>query len=219
MDVLRKTLPNLTYLSIFSYEVRPDGSLSELSDAPLIEAARSASVAPMMVITNIEEGASFSSQLAGTILGSEEIQNALLDNVVSTLKSKNYYGLDIDFEYIPPADREKYNQFLRKTVERLHPLGYIVVTSLAPKTSAAQAGTLYEAHDYAVHGRLSDHVILMTYEWGYTYPPTGYTASINKPAPHLGAGSCICLRSFIAPLRRCRGYFQYRFSSARPAPA
>ena len=32
-----------------------------------------------------------------------------------------------------------------------------------------QEGLLYEAHDYAVHGQLADHVIIMTYEWGYLY--------------------------------------------------
>jgi spore germination protein len=45
-DVLRKTLPSLTFLSIFSYEVRPDGSLSTIDDEPLIRAARAARVAP-----------------------------------------------------------------------------------------------------------------------------------------------------------------------------
>ena len=45
-EVLRKTLPSLV-LSIFSYEVRPDGSLSTIDDEPLIQAARAARVAPL----------------------------------------------------------------------------------------------------------------------------------------------------------------------------
>ena len=39
---------------------------------------------------------------------------------------------------------------------------------------------LYEAHDYPVHGALTDHVILMTYEWGYTYSPPMAVAPINE---------------------------------------
>ncbi len=177
-NVLAKTLPYLTYLSIFSYQVRPDGSLTVINDAPLIEAARQAGVAPMMVITNIEEGASFSSELASTILTNAQVRQTLLDNVESTLKSKNYSGLDVDFEYIYPEDREAYNRFLEEAAARLRPQGYILTTALAPKTSAGQRGLLYQAHDYPAHGRIVDHVILMTYEWGYTYGPPMAVAPI-----------------------------------------
>ncbi|MFZ5966721.1 MAG: LysM peptidoglycan-binding domain-containing protein [Bacillota bacterium] len=179
-EVLRKTLPNLTYLSIFSYEVNPDGTLRPIEDEPLIQAARAAGVAPLMVITNLEAGGGFSSDVARAILSNEQVQETLISNVITTLQNKNYHGLDIDFEYIYPEDREKYNDFLRKVSSRLHALGYTVTTALAPKTSAEQQGILYEAHDYPVHGALVDHVILMTYEWGYTYSPPMAVAPINE---------------------------------------
>ncbi len=179
-ETLRKTLPYLTYLSIFSYHVKTDGSLDTIDDTELIQAARAASVAPLMVITNIGEGGGFDSDLVSTILGSEAIQDTLLNNVIRVMQEKNYYGLDIDFEYVYPRDRENYNNFLRKTVSRLRPLGFTVTTALAPKTSATQQGRLYEAHDYPVHGALVDHVILMTYEWGYTYSPPQAVAPINE---------------------------------------
>ncbi|NLM75551.1 MAG: LysM peptidoglycan-binding domain-containing protein [Clostridiaceae bacterium] len=180
METLRKTLPHLTYLSIFSYEVNSDGSLDEINDTPLIQAARNAGVAPLMVITNIGETGGFDSDLASTILSNEEVQDTLLDNVVRIMQEKNYFGLDIDFEYIYPSDRELYNNFLRKVVNRLRPMGYTVTTALAPKISAVQQGTLYEAHDYPVHGELADHVIIMTYEWGYTFSPPMAVAPLNE---------------------------------------
>ena len=179
MEVLAKTLPNLTYLSIFSYQILPNGTLTGINDTPLIEAARRAKVAPMMVVTNLKTGGGFDSNLAHTILTNETVQNTLLDTIVSTLKSKNYYGLDLDIEYIFPEDRENYNNFLRKTVSRLRPLGYIVTTALAPKPSGDIKGLLYEAHDYPVHGALVSHVILMTYEWGYTAGPAMPVAPLN----------------------------------------
>lgn len=182
MEVLRDTLPYLTYLSIFSYQVRPDGSLTTINDTPLIEAARRANVAPMMVITNIEEGASFSSVLANSILTNEQVQNTLIENVISVLQSKNYFGLDVDFEYIYPEDRENYNNFMRKLSSRLRALGYTLTVALAPKLSADQTGLLYEAHDYPVQGALVDHVILMTYEWGYTYGPAMAVSPANMVA-------------------------------------
>jgi len=177
---LRSTLPYLTFLSIFSYQVREDGSLASIPDERLIAAAREARVAPMMVITNIHEGGSFDSDLANVILSTPQVQDTLIQNVIDNMRSKNYSGLDIDFEYIYPADREKYNAFLEKVVNSLRPLGYIITTALAPKISAAQTGLLYVAHDYPVHGTLADHVILMTYEWGYTYGPAMAVSPINQ---------------------------------------
>lgn len=178
-EVLNNTLPNLTFLSIFSYQVKPDGTLTPINDTALIQKARAKGVAPMMVITNIGEDG-FSSDIAHEVLTDPQVQQTLLNNVVNTLKAKNYYGLDIDFEYVYPDDREAYNRFLEAVVARLRPLGYSVVSALAPKTSADQKGVLYEAHDYAVHGRLLDHVILMTYEWGYTYGPPMAVAPIDQ---------------------------------------
>lgn len=179
MVVLRKTLPYLTYLSIFSYEVNADGTFKPINDQPLIDAARTAGVAPIMVITNLSESG-FSSDLARTILTNQAIQDTLLNNVIENMRTKNYRGLDIDFEYIYPENREDYNNFLRKTVNRLRPLGYTITSALAPKTSADQKGLLYEAHDYPVHGALLDHVILMTYEWGYTFGPPLAVAPVNE---------------------------------------
>ena len=179
---LRSTLPYLTFLSIFSYQVRADGSLVPIDDQRLINTARQYNVAPMMVITNILEGASFDSDLASTILSSQQVQDTLIQNVLDTLRTKNYSGLDIDFEYIYPSDRELYNAFLRRVVNTLRPLGYIITTALAPKISATQQGLLYEAHDYPVHGSLADHVIIMTYEWGYTYSAPRAVAPINEVA-------------------------------------
>ncbi len=180
MDVLRKTLPYLTYLSIFSYEVKPDGSFRPINDEPLIAAAREANVAPLMVITNLREGGGFDSDLAKTILTNEQVQDTLINNIIENLRAKNYTGLDIDFEYVYPENREDYNNFLRKVSSRLRPLGYSITTALAPKTAADQPGLLYEAHDYPVHGALVDHVILMTYEWGYTFGPPMAVAPITE---------------------------------------
>lgn len=180
-EVLEKTLPHLTYLSIFSYEVLPDGNLRNIpNDEVLIQAAYRQRVAPIMVITNIVEGEGFSSELARSVLSNPQTQDFLIENVLKVMEAKDYKGVDIDFEYVFPEDRENYNTFLRKMAERVRPLGYQVVTSLAPKTRADQPGLLYEAHDYPAHGQYADHVILMTYEWGYTYGPAMAVSPINQ---------------------------------------
>ncbi len=178
-NIVREVGDDLTYLSPFSYQVQPDGTLLPLNDTAVLEAARSERVAPLLVITNFLEGR-FSSDIAHTILADPALQDRLITNVLSILGQKGYYGLNIDFEYVFPEDRELYNSFLRRVVSRLHPAGYLVSSALAPKTSADQPGLLYEAHDYRAHGEILDFVVLMTYEWGWSGGPPMAVSPIDQ---------------------------------------
>ena len=164
---LNCVLPFLTFLSPFSYKLTPTAELVPPDDSNLIFRAQRSAVMPIMVVTNIfDEG--FSTEVLSVILASEELQERLIGNILSELTGKNYYGVNMDIEYIAPDDRERYNAFLERLTERLHNEGFIVMSALAPKISADQPGVLYEAHDYAEQGRIVDYVIIMTYEWGYT---------------------------------------------------
>ena len=77
------------------------------------------------------------------------------------------YGVDFDFEYIAPQEKDIYIDLIRRAAQRLNAEGYLVSVALAAKTSADQAGLLYEGHDYAAVGQSANLVLLMTYEWGY----------------------------------------------------
>ncbi len=169
----------LTYASPFAYRIREDGTLREINDGPAIQAMLSGSVAPMMCITNFT-AEDPGTRLVHTILSDPRLQDRLLEETVRTMRQKGYRGLNIDFENVEPADRQNYNQFLERAVRTLHPYGYFVSSSLAPKISPDQKGLLYEAHDYSAHGRILDFVILMTYEWGYRLGPPQAISPLNQ---------------------------------------
>ncbi|MDQ0337784.1 spore germination protein [Caldalkalibacillus uzonensis] len=179
VGLIRETGAYLTYLSLFSYEVNADGTVTPLDDQPIINEAYNQRVVPLMVITNIEEE-EFSTELAATILGNEELQDRLLDEVVAMMDEKGFLGLNVDFEYVRPEDRERYNQFLRKAAARMRERGYSISTAVAPKVRGDQPGLLYEAHDYPAHGEIVDFVILMTYEWGWTGGPPMAVAPLDQ---------------------------------------
>ncbi|AXI07511.1 LysM peptidoglycan-binding domain-containing protein [Oceanobacillus sp. 143] len=165
-----KTTPYLTYLAHFSYSVNRDGSLNAPPIGNLKSIADANNTALMLVVTNLE-GGSFNSELVHIILTVQAVQNTLLDNIVNTATGGGFTDVHFDFEFIPPADREAYITFLRKAKGRLSQAGLLMSVALAPKTSATQTGTLYEAHDYGAIGEIADFVVLMTYEWGYSYGP------------------------------------------------
>lgn len=178
--LLQPIFPLLTYLSLFAYRVRADGSLEPIDDGPLINLSRQNRTAPVMVIANIRETGGFSTEIGQSVLNDQTVQNALVQNIRTTMREKNYYALNVDFEYIRPQDREAYNAFLTRITGVMHSEGYPVFTAVAPKLNAAQQGLLYEAHDYPAHGRTVDRVILMTYEWGYLAGPPQAVAPIDQ---------------------------------------
>lgn len=179
-SVLRKTLPYLTYLSIFTYGFTSTGELIPPDDEELIAMALNYNVAPIMVLAPMTPEGDFSNSIANAIFTNPEAQNNLIENILETLKAKSYYGVDIDFEFILPADRQNFINFIANMKSRLSEQGYITMVALAPKTSGDMEGLLYEAHDYPAIGSIADKVLLMTYEWGYTYGPPMATAPINN---------------------------------------
>ena len=176
--LLQSTLPYLTYLTPFTYGFQENGSLVDLDDEALIAMAKASGVSPLMHLSTLTKEGGFSNDLAHLALTDPAVQARLIDNIAVNLRMKGYDGLDVDFEYVYPEDAGAYAAFLDTLRARLNPLGYPVIAALAPKTSATQRGTLYEGHDFAAIGAAVDQVLLMTYEWGYTYGPPMAVAPI-----------------------------------------
>nr|WP_285890170.1 glycoside hydrolase family 18 protein [Halalkalibacter oceani] len=178
-QVIQEVGNELTYLSIFSYHVTPEGGLIPVEDTPSIQAAYPFHIVPVLVITNMVEN-QFDADLGEAILNDINLQNQVLDQAFAIMAEKGYLGLNIDFEHLRPEDREPYNQFLRLTVQRAREHGYTVSTALAPKVSGEQAGAWYEAHDYPAHGEIVDYTVLMTYEWGWSGGPPMAVAPLDQ---------------------------------------
>ena len=178
--VLAYALPFMTYVTIFGYGFTENGDLIPIDDQPILDLAARFQTAPVMLLSAITEDGTFNSARASLLFGDPALQEKVLDEVLAVMLSKGYAGLDIDFEYIPPEVTEGYLDFIERAAEKLNPYGFFVNTDLAPKTSGTQRGLLYEAHDYAEVGSRSDTVLLMTYEWGYTFGPPMAVAPLDK---------------------------------------
>lgn len=172
---------HLTFLSPFSYQVRPDGSISSLYDQPVIKEAYRNRAAPMMVITNFD-GYAYSPSLVHFILSIESVTERLIQQIINVMRANRYWALNVDFAFVPAADRKLYHQFLERLAGSLHAIGCLISSTLPPASSPDEEGQLYEGQDYAVQGRIMDFVILMTYEWGWSGGPPMPVAPKNEVA-------------------------------------
>lgn len=178
--VLSETQPSLSFLCPFSWQITVAGELTPIDDRKMIQSAYQNGTAPLLTVTNIGANGGFSSDIAHAVFTDKAVQDALVESILSVLRSRGYYGVNLNIEYVYPFDREGYNAFLRRMAETLHPLGCYLTSAIAPKESDEQQGLLYSAHDYAAHGEYCDRVVVMTYEWGYSYSQPQAVSPVDR---------------------------------------
>lgn len=180
--VLENTLPYLSELSVFSYGFTAEGDLIPpvLPVDWMLQMAFMYNAKPILTLTPFDEQGNFNNLLISSVINNAVATENLIQNILTELNQKGYAGVDIDFEFILRDDRFAFTQFVQNMTNRLNAYGYQVSVALAPKTSDNQPGLLYEGKDYQALGAAANHVLLMTYEWGYTYSTPMAVAPINK---------------------------------------
>ncbi|MCM1025191.1 MAG: glycosyl hydrolase family 18 protein [Roseburia sp.] len=181
--VLEQTLPYLSELYVFSYGFTAEGELLPPGygeDGWMIEEAGNFGARPVLTLTPFGSDGNFNNRLIHSVVNSREYTENLIRNLLAVMEEKGYEGVDIDFEYILAEDRDAFTDFVRRVAEAMRERGYRTSVALVPKTSAGQEGLLYEGKDYRALGEAADHVLLMTYEWGYTYGPPMAVAPLNQ---------------------------------------
>ena len=170
-ELLAEQLPYLSAMAPFTYGITAEGGLLPLDDEAMLEAARARGTRPVMHLSTLTEAGQFDTGRAAFILTDYEAQGQLAAEVLQTVLRKGFAGLDVDFEYLPGQLSGAYAAFLGRLRQLLAAQGRFLWAALAPKTNSRQRGLLYEGHDYAAVAAAVDGVLLMTYEWGYTYGP------------------------------------------------
>jgi len=165
--LLDTTVYYMTYLMPFTYGFTPDGTLISPDDQRLIQTARRTGASPLMHLSTLTEQGNFSNELANALLTNPEARENLVQNSLQNVIDKGYDGIDIDFEFLFPQDRQPYVDFIARMREVMNENGYICIVAVPPKTSDSQMGLLYEGVDYAGLGEAADYVLCMTYEWGF----------------------------------------------------
>jgi len=174
IDILKKTLPFLTYLTVFSYYYTNQGEIFNINDTEIIQISKSYGVAPIMMLSGYSVSQEEESEVVHSILINEEAQDLLINNLIIILASKGYYGVNYKIPYIAPEDRPLFAEFLEKLSTRLHASGFAFFISLTMNVFELLSNIKYEGMRFDGLGQSVDNILLITYEYGYTFgiPPT-----------------------------------------------
>lgn len=181
--IINETMPFMKIFMPFTYGFDSSGNISQLNDGVLLSRSYVYDSAPYFHISTLTPDGFFNSDLAAQLLSNKDVWPTFCNNVIETMLNKGYAGADIDFEFLPKEFKEVYPEFLGYMKYRLNEYSYKLIVAVPPKTSSQQQGALYEGVDYKAIGQNCDYVLVMTYEWGYTYGPplpVSPTPSIRK---------------------------------------
>ncbi len=165
-EVLRKTLPFLTYITIYSYTVTAEGEIYDIDDNEMIQMAKEYGVAPIMMLTAATQDPTEEINVTHNVLLSLEKQYQFINKVISILKTKGYYGVNISTPYIYPKDLKIYVDFITNFSKRIKEEGFKVFETININIFEIMTSTKYIGLDYARLGQALDGILYMPYEWG-----------------------------------------------------
>lgn len=178
---LRKTLPYLTYLSVLNYTATNEGDIiSYYDDTEIIQTAKIYGVMPLMLLTTLTIQGEANIRTAFDLLLNEDFQNKQINSILSILKTKGYYGINLSLEYISVSNLRFYESYLTKLSNRLTSEGYLVFVIINPNITVVNNEVRFERVDYTLLNKISHNIIFMNYEWAKnTNPPSPISSIYN----------------------------------------
>ncbi len=177
IDVLTKTLPFLTYLTIFNYNITREGEIIvDDEDSDIVQLAKIYGVAPMMFVSTFTQEGISSGEVAFNILNNPQIQDQLIENILTILKTKGYYGINFYAEYITLENIDQTAVYLKRAADILHAQGYRVLITVTPEIKIDSQKVRFNTIDYSKLAVSVDAIVFTSYEWGRSY---SFPSSIN----------------------------------------
>jgi spore germination protein len=180
LTTLKKTLPYLTYLSIFGNRTTEDAEIIEVDDEEIIKLAKIYHVAPIMLLSTLTAQGIGSLEVSYHLLYNQQLISKHINNVLRLLQKKGYYGVNLTYQFINEENRSVYENYTRQITERLHQEGYVVFITLSENFILEVDNFTFEKIDYSNVAQAADGVTLLNYNWGYSFGPPAPVASVHN---------------------------------------
>jgi spore germination protein len=178
--ILRKTLPFLTYLTIFGYQASTDATIIEVDDMDIIQLAYDYGVAPLMFLSTLTLEGVGNIETSYHILVNEELIDRQIENILEILHRKGFYGIFIALQYLSFENLMLYENYISKLYQRLNSEGFQVFISIAPFTISNINDLTFIEFDYSKLGQEVDYLTIINFTWGLNFGPPLPITSIRK---------------------------------------
>lgn len=179
-QLLRKTLPFLTYLSIFNYLIDKNGNAyGSNNDMDMIRQAMEYGVIPLMHLATITVQGEPDLELTYEILSNEELQDILFENVINILRVKGYHGIIISAQYITSENQNLFYNYTKRFSDWLSQEGFLTFIAINPQIKNVNDEVIFEDIDYSSISSVVNSVIFLQYTWGIVEGPPSPVISVS----------------------------------------
>ncbi|MGG3563393.1 LysM peptidoglycan-binding domain-containing protein [Neobacillus rhizosphaerae] len=167
----------LTYVAIVAYSFTEEGyAFNQVDDAGIVTRSKELGIVPLLMIRNYT-GNEFSAEMAGKVLKDPVYRANMVKSIFNLTVQRGFGGVSIDFEFIPPAQRNDFTSFLTELKLALGDL--ILQVNVHAKIADIPTNRIIGAYDYAAIGKVADIIAVMTIDYGYPGGPPDPIAPIN----------------------------------------
>lgn len=172
-DTLKKTLPYLTYLTVFNYSTTREGEIvSYGEDAQLIQLAKDYNTIPLMMLTTLAIQGKPDVQAAYEVLLNDRKQALNIDLIIETIRTKGYYGVNIVLYFMTESNQQLYERFIAKISERCKREGFLLFVTINPNLEFLDDQEVtFEKIDYTRVSQSANDLTFMSFIWGSNYGP------------------------------------------------
>ena len=180
-ETLKKTLPYLTYITIYNYRAARNGEIiSYFDDSEIIQISKEFGTIPLMMLTTLDLQGEPDIDTAYFLLSNYEYQEIFIKNMMQIIRDKGYLGINLIFNYMTVSIQNQYENLITNIMNHFGDEDYLFFVTINPNIRYVNGELTYEEIDYSLMGQLVDNLTFLQFIWGVNYGPPEPVSSIDK---------------------------------------
>lgn len=185
-NVYKKTLPYLTYITIYNYKTSGEGEVtSYFDDTEVIQLAKDYGTIPLFMATTLSAQGEPDEEAVYSLLLGEAYFDAFISNSIAIMKQKGYLGLNIVFNYMNPNSVDLYLSIIKRLKTKLDENNFLLFVTLNPNTRFVDDQPTFDKINYSVFSDYVENIMFLQFIWGTNYGPPLPVNSIERLEPFI----------------------------------
>lgn len=163
-ETLKKTLPYLTYITIYNYRAARNGEIiSYFDDSEIIQISKEFGTIPLMMLTTLDLQGEPDIDTAYFLLSNYEYQEIFIKNMMQIIRDKGYLGINLIFNYMTVSIQNQYENLITNIMNHFGDEDYLFFVTINPNIRYVNGELTYEEIDYSLMGQLVDNLTFLQF--------------------------------------------------------
>jgi spore germination protein YaaH len=185
-NVYKKTLPYLTYITIYNYKTSGEGEVtSYFDDTEVIQLAKNYGTIPLFMATTLSAQGEPDEEAVYSLLLGETSFDTFVDNSIAIMKQKGYLGLNIVFNYMNPNSVDLYLSVIKRLKTKLDENNFLLFVTINPNTRFVDDKPTFDKINYSVFSDYVESIMFLQFIWGTNYGPPLPVNSVERLEPFI----------------------------------